>query len=63
MAETNDIKILVTRQEAARRISCSVRTIDTFLARKELPSVRVGRRRLIPRAALERFAQQDHSTK
>jgi len=55
-------KLLLTREDCAQLLSCSVRTIDTMLANGELPSRRIGRRRLVPRAALEQFARRDHTT-
>jgi excisionase family DNA binding protein len=48
--------------EAARKLGLSPRTIATVIARRELPSRRLGRRRLIPQTALLRFVQSDHST-
>ena len=56
-------KILLTRHEAADALSISIRTLDTLLARRELQTRRVGRRRLIPRAELERFAKSNHATR
>jgi excisionase family DNA binding protein len=46
--------------EAARRLGLSARTIATLVSRHELPSRKVGRRRIIPVAALEVFVQRDH---
>lgn len=46
--------------EAARRLGLSARTVATLLLRQELPSRKVGRRRIIPVAALEAFLQRDH---
>lgn len=45
--------------EAARRLGLSARTIATLVSRHELPSRKVGHRRLIPVAALEEFVQHD----
>jgi excisionase family DNA binding protein len=47
--------LAVDIREAARQLSLSVRTIATLVARRELPSRKVGRRRIIPVAALEAF--------
>ena len=63
MPGTSEPKILLTRHEAAGALSISVRTLDTLLARRELATRRVGRRRLIPRTELERFARTNHATK
>jgi len=43
--------------EAARRLGLSTRTIAKLIARRELPSRKVGRRRIIPVVALEAFAR------
>jgi excisionase family DNA binding protein len=48
--------------EAARRLGLSARTVATLIARHELPSRRVGRRRIIPIAALEAFLRVDQDT-
>jgi excisionase family DNA binding protein len=63
MADSVESKLLLTRQESAAMLSISLRTLDTLLARKDLVTRRVGRRRLIPRSELERFARRDHQTK
>jgi excisionase family DNA binding protein len=47
--------------EAARRLGLSPRTVATLIAQRELPSRKVGRRRIIPVAALEAFVDHDHS--
>jgi excisionase family DNA binding protein len=48
--------------EAARRLGLSARTVATLIARRVLPSRKVGRRRIIPITALEAFIRCDHST-
>ena len=54
--------LAVSVQEAARRLGVSERTVATLLARNELPSRRIGRRRVIPVVELERFLRRDHKT-
>jgi excisionase family DNA binding protein len=54
--------ILVSKKEAARVLSVSLRTVDNLIASKELAVRRLGRRCLIPRRALEEFARRDHAT-
>jgi excisionase family DNA binding protein len=44
--------------EAGRRLGLSARTIATLIARKELPSRKVGRRRLIAVRDLEDFIRR-----
>ena len=48
--------------EAARRLGVSPRTVATLLARGELFSRRIGRRRVIPIRALEKFLNQAQRT-
>jgi excisionase family DNA binding protein len=54
--------ILISKRDAAKALSISLRTVDNLIASKELAIRRVGRRCLIPRRALEDFARRDHST-
>jgi excisionase family DNA binding protein len=49
--------------EAARRLGLSPRTIATLIARRELPSRKVGRRRIIPVRALEAFMRNEATPK
>ena len=48
--------------EAAKRLSLSPRTVATLIAKGELGSLKVGRRRIIPLGALEEFLRRDHTT-
>ena len=52
--------LAVPVSEAARRLSLSPRTVASLIATKELPSVKVGRRRLVTVRALESFLRRDH---
>jgi excisionase family DNA binding protein len=54
-------KLLFTRREAAETLSISVRKLDQLLALRALPSRRIGRRRLVSRSALEKFARDGQS--
>jgi excisionase family DNA binding protein len=56
-------KILVSKREAAKALSISLRTLDYLIASKEISARRIGRRVLIPRKALEHFARSDHPTR
>lgn len=58
-----DDQILMSKRDAARMLSISVRTVDNLILRKELSARRVGRRVLISRKALEEFARRDHPTR
>jgi len=47
--------------EAARRLGLSTRTVASLVLRRELPSRKVGRRRIIPVVALEAFVRAGSS--
>ena len=53
-------KLLVSRREAAARLSISERAIDYLIANNVLTIRRIGTRVLIPTAELRRFADADH---
>jgi excisionase family DNA binding protein len=50
--------LLLGKSEAAPFLGISVRTLDALIARGEIEVKRIGRRVLIPRAELERFANE-----
>ena len=58
--QRDETVLAVGMAEAARRLGLSTRTVATLVLRHELPSRKVGRRRIIPIAALEVFVQRDH---
>lgn len=51
-------EIAVGIAEAARRLGVSTRTMAALIARDEIQSRKVGRRRIIPITALEAFVNQ-----
>jgi excisionase family DNA binding protein len=51
--------LAVGMAEAARRLGLSARTVAMLASRRELPSRRVGRRRIIPVVALEAFVRSE----
>lgn len=55
-------RVLLSRRGFSALTGLSLRTISKLLASRELHSIRVGRRRLIPQSALMRFVKSDHST-
>jgi|GEM_PF-2379020 len=57
---SNDTRLLYSRKEAAYQLSVSVRTIDALLATREFDTRRIGRKVLITRASLVRFASGNH---
>lgn len=58
--EMQSDKLVVSRFEAARLLSISLRTLDSLLARGELRGRRVGRRIIFPIEELQRFLRKDH---
>jgi excisionase family DNA binding protein len=58
-----DEQLLVSKRSAAAMLGLSVRTLENLISLKELPARRIGRRCLIERTTLERFARRDHRTK
>ena len=54
------LQLLVDRRASAQALGISLRTLDYMIEHGELAARRVGRRVLIPRAALELFARRDH---
>ena len=55
-------RILFSRRDFSELTGLSLRTIAKLVALREVESIRVGRRRLIPKAALLRFMGRNHST-
>ena len=55
-------KVALDIVTAAKRLSLSPRTVATLVANGELQSRKVGRRRIIPIVALEKFLARDHTT-
>lgn len=54
--------ILYRRRDAAAAIGLSVRALDYLIAEGKVRVRRLGKRVLVPRAELERFAAKDQST-
>ena len=52
--------ILLSRKHAASLLSISLRGLDYLLAHGKLNARRIGKRVLIPREEIERFARTDH---
>lgn len=52
-------RLLLSKREAAEALGCSVRTIENMINRKQLTSRRLGKRRMIPYAALTQLAKRD----
>jgi excisionase family DNA binding protein len=56
-------RVLLTKKEAAIALGISVRTLELLIAVQELKSIRIGRRRMVAVAELERFSRCDHATR
>jgi excisionase family DNA binding protein len=52
--------LLVSKRDAAALLGVCVRSVDNYIATKELPCRRLGKRVLIPYTALAAFARRDH---
>jgi excisionase family DNA binding protein len=52
-------RILYSKKEAAVLLGIGLRTLENLIARGALATRCIGRRRLIPRASLEKLAQRD----
>ena len=53
-------RLLYDRREAARQLSISVRSLDYIIAAKGLDTRRIGRKVLVTRASLMRYASGNH---
>ncbi len=56
-------KVLLSLKEFSFLAGLSLRTTSKLVASHEVKSIRVGRRRLIPRSELDPFAERDHLTR
>jgi len=52
--------ILLTRRAAAALLSISERSLDYAIQRGEIKVRRAGRKVLVPRSEVERYARRDH---
>jgi excisionase family DNA binding protein len=53
-------QLLFSKKEAAAMLGLSVRSVDYLLAGRQLEYRKIGRKVLIPKAAIVGFAKQDH---
>jgi excisionase family DNA binding protein len=53
-------RLLYPRKDAAFQLGVSVRTLDYLIARKELETRRIGKKVLVTRRSLVRFAGANH---
>ncbi len=54
--------VLVSIHDAADLLGVCPRTVQNLITAKELPSRKIGRRRLIPYSALQALARRDADT-
>jgi len=59
-AHTEQFKLLFTQKESAVALGVSLRTVQHLIESGSLPVRRIGRRCLIHRRELEKFALGDH---
>lgn len=59
-AHADVIKFNYTRDEAAYSLGISVRTLDHLISRGVLQTRRIGKKILLPREVLRRYAAADH---
>ena len=59
MSENGSTPLLISVSEAARLLSIGRNTAYELIAAGRLPSVKLGRRRLVSRAALEAWIAQE----
>lgn len=55
----DESRLLLTPEAAASRLSCGRSTVYELIAAGRLESIRIGRSRRIPVAALERFIETE----
>lgn len=55
MSENTPRKLVLTVEETADALTVSIRTVERLIARGELPSRKIGWRRVVPLAALEQY--------
>jgi len=54
-ARSDDDRVAYSAAEVARRLGVTRQHIHNCIVRGEIPSMKLGRRRLIPRAFLDQF--------
>jgi excisionase family DNA binding protein len=54
--------LLLSKQEAARMLGVSLRSLEHLISRQEISTRKIGRRVLIPRSVIESFAKAQNSS-
>jgi excisionase family DNA binding protein len=55
--------LLLSKQEAARMLGISIRSLEHLISRQEIPTRKIGRRVLLARSAVESFAKAQNPNK
>jgi excisionase family DNA binding protein len=55
-SEKREVSVMLTVDEASRTLRVSRWTLYRLMRERQIGSVKIGRKRLIPHAAVERFA-------
>jgi excisionase family DNA binding protein len=55
-------KILYSKSASAQLLDISIRTLENLITAGEIPILRIGRRVVISRRALDKFADCNHVT-
>ena len=63
MADTEVKPVLYKRPAAALRLNISIRLLDELIATRPLPSVKIGKRRLVSERAIETFIHKAERSK
>ena len=62
-SDWNPAPLLLTREQVAKLLNVSLRTVSNLLARRELARRKIGTKTLIPRSSVEAFLRKDHPTR
>lgn len=54
------LKLLYTKKEAASSLGVCTRTVEHLISKGDLQTKRIGKKVLIPRAVLVKYAAGDH---
>jgi excisionase family DNA binding protein len=54
---SDDDRVAYSPTEVARRLGCTRQHVQNLIARGEIPSMKLGRRRLIPRSFVDQFGE------
>ena len=61
MSDDSTLKLVLTIEETAEALTVSIRTVERLIAKGELPSRKIGWRRVVPLEALTDYLRGDRS--